>query len=232
MSGYKLASVAGMAAAAVTTVMQYVQDQPGSTQPGTTTKSTQPGSGYQPGTTTRPGTTTTQPGTTTTQPGTPGRDTTGMRGGQDRLFMLQNPDSEQRLNDLAQRLQRMESQMQESSQRIQRQLSQARTLQGDRKTDALADVVQAMVQDHTMMDQYLMDMRMALTGNTSESGAEPRMRRYPSNEPMNPTTPGTGTTPGSPTTIPSTPRTPGTPSTPGSTPSTPGNPGGTPSVPR
>lgn len=166
MDGYKLASVAGMVTMAASVFVEYsmpclvqVQTQPGQTQPGQPgTRPNQPGSPSQPGIT-RPG----QP--TTTQPGI--RGTMELRDEDKSLFELREESAQRTLEELGRKLARVEEQLKESQQQLVNQLNQARLLNGEQKVDALAEVVQGLATQHMQINDYLSDLRTAITGKVS-----------------------------------------------------------------
>jgi hypothetical protein len=157
MDGYKLASVAGiftMAASvcvqnSITTMAQV--GQPGHTQPG----QTQPGRDWE-----RP----VQPGAAA-QP----KDRLGIS--TQSMFQLRDQSDENKLKDIARELARIETELENSNQRLVRQLGQVRLLDGDRKVDALAEVVQGMLQDHMQLHTYLNDLREAVTGRVGSAAS-------------------------------------------------------------
>jgi len=165
MDGYKLASVAGMVTMGASVFVEYSlptlaqvgqpQTQPGQAQP------ERPG---QP----RPGTA--QPGRgadALIQGGAAQPETTPTLA----LFALRDPGTEQRLTELRTELERIEKQMRESNARLVRQLGQVRLLDGERKVDALVDVVQAMLEEHVEMEGYLTRVRESLTGRGTPGSA-------------------------------------------------------------
>jgi hypothetical protein len=87
-----------------------------------------------------------------------------------RLFRLTDDTNLGQLNDFGMRMQRFETQMQQSNERLLKQLGQARQLSGPRREDALAEVLQGILQDQQMMQQMLLDMRMSITGDLSAGG--------------------------------------------------------------
>jgi hypothetical protein len=131
-----------------------------------------------------PGTPTTNPGQ---QPGTPGQQPTTNPSSNPnrvlpspgindrelmhrRLFALENPGSETRLNEVGQKLERAETQLNEANERLLTQLGQARQLTGDRRADAMSEVMQEMLQQQVAMQKYLKDLRMAVTGDVAMEG--------------------------------------------------------------
>jgi predicted nucleic acid-binding Zn-ribbon protein len=81
-----------------------------------------------------------------------------------RLFALQGQDMEAQLTQIATQLGRFEGQLGDSNQRLLTQLGQARQLTGERRVEALAQVMQGMLQEQQTLMQYLMDLRGSITG--------------------------------------------------------------------
>lgn len=146
---------------------------PGQTQPGQSPTTPQPGQ--------RPG---------MTQPG--GQNTVA----DERLFALEGAAAERQIQQLGQKLSQMEQQMMRNHQQLSQQLTQAQQLQGDQKVNAIAGVLEDIVNEHEQLHTYLVEIRTSLTGEVDSPGT---------------------TTPARPTT-PSTPRQPGQPSEPGQPP--------------
>jgi hypothetical protein len=158
MDGYKLASVAGMITMATSVFVEYSVPMLAQVQPGSQPGATQPSH--------------TQPHTQPGQP-QPGAEKPTIRGIiEDRedaqpIFELRDESSEQKLQEIGRQLVRMEEQMKQSSQQLVNQINSARSLSGEQKVDALADVVQTMAQQHVHLGEYLAQMRETITGKVS-----------------------------------------------------------------
>jgi hypothetical protein len=152
MDGFKFASVAGMVTMGTSVFVEYSlptlvqvgqgQPQPAQVQPEFPARA-QPGA--------------TDPLNPAAAPQPEGTTTVA-------LFALRDAGMEQRLTELRAELERIERQMRESNARMMRQLAQVRLLDGDRKVDAVADVVQAMLEERVEMEGYLTRIRESLTG--------------------------------------------------------------------
>jgi hypothetical protein len=154
MDGYKLASVAGMITMAASVFVEHTAPclvQVGQTgQPGATG-----GARENAQSPTQPekklGGAIDQPVHTFTGP----------------LFVLRDQSQEKKLTEFGQELARLEAKMKESNERLLKQLAQVRLLDGEKKVDALSDVVMMIVQDHVELENYLTRMREAVTGRVS-----------------------------------------------------------------
>jgi|GEM_PF-3501318 len=174
-----------------------------------------------------------------------------------RMFAI-DPGQEGRFQQLSQRLARLESQLQTSNDRILQELGEARqTADSNTRVDRLAGVMQQLLLQNRMLQQYLMEIRSSLTGQLETDGTgaagvngtnrtvpgsisgpsttSPRRNEVQPSSPGRPTAPirnpGTGTgDPGSviPTTPPATGTTPTNPNTPNSPTTTPNTPTTTP----
>jgi hypothetical protein len=109
-----------------------------------------------------PPTTTTQPTTITNAPFTP---VVG-----ERLFMPLNAATEGQLNDFGLQMARIETQLNDTNLRLLRQLGQARQLQGERRNEAFAEILQGILQNHAATMQYVMQLRNAMTGPLATPG--------------------------------------------------------------
>ncbi|MEX2219744.1 MAG: hypothetical protein WD749_13405 [Phycisphaerales bacterium] len=91
------------------------------------------------------------------------------------FFSLQNEQMRGQFTQASQQLARLEQQLVENNQRLLRQLGQARLLSGERKADALAEVMQGVLQAETAQMQYLRALREAITGqiNLGDDGTRP-----------------------------------------------------------
>jgi len=87
------------------------------------------------------------------------------------FFAFQNPTMQTQFNELAGQLSRLEQQLAENNQRLLRQLGQARQLTGERKADALGEVLQGDLQQQGMLLQYLVDLRATVTGGLANQNA-------------------------------------------------------------
>lgn len=150
-----------------------------------------------------------------------------------RLFRLQDDQAIGQLNEFGQRLVRFETRMRENNEQMLRRLGQARQLQGDRRFDAMAVLLQDMLQEQALLNQYLADLRMSITGDLGDPNDPNNPLFNPSLDPtrvQSPDRPGTNPAPRGPGETPMNPNNPNPPSNP----TTPANPpGGTnPSNPR
>jgi hypothetical protein len=82
-------------------------------------------------------------------------------------FMFQSPQTQTAMNQRAQQLIRMEQQFETRRTELLRRLGEARTMTGERKLDALADVLQQVLLEQEQVNQYLIAMRTAWTGDMS-----------------------------------------------------------------
>jgi hypothetical protein len=199
MNKHRLAQIAGLSGiASVLTISagSFVLGQPENPMNPATPSSPSPSRPSQPSNPTYP------PGVI--NPNQPTRSPSDLSQGR-RLFMIET-DQENRLRDFGQRMSRMETQMMETNDRLTRDLSDIRTLDTEQKVDKLTSVLQAIVNEHRQLHDYLVETRTALTGQLTG---------------LTPAVPGS-TTPGlSPSTTPGVSPT----TTPGVTPSTPSRPG-------
>ena len=86
------------------------------------------------------------------------------------------------MNQRAQQLIRMEQQFETRRTELLRRLGEARAMTGERKLDALADVLQQVLLEQEQVNQYLIAMRTAWTGDMSPeetTDAEPGQMRRP-----------------------------------------------------
>jgi hypothetical protein len=185
VEAHKLASIAGTVTMVVFGALHYaeplvmVQQTTPQPAPGRSelppARSEVPVTNQPPAPTTLPPTTTTQPTNIATGPFTPL--TT------ERLFMLQNPTTEARMGDFTAQITRMETQLNDTNLRLLRQLGQARQLQGDRRSEAFAEVLQGILQNNAATMQYVMQLRNAMTGPLATPGTP-----TPANPTIYPTT--------------------------------------------
>jgi hypothetical protein len=110
-----------------------------------------------------------QPGV---QPGGDGQIDTVANALRPRLFALDNSTLNNQLVLTGQRLANFEAQLQQLHQQLLQQLGQARQLNGERKVDALAQVVQGMLQEQRTLLQYLAELRVSLTGELDDRGLD------------------------------------------------------------
>ncbi|HEX2839507.1 MAG TPA: hypothetical protein VHN77_15425 [Phycisphaerales bacterium] len=97
-------------------------------------------------------------------------------------FMFQSPQTQTAMNQRAQQLIRMEQQFEIRRTELLRRLGEARAMTGERKLDALADVLQQVLLEQEQVNQYLIAMRTAWTGDMSpeeNTDAEPGQMRRP-----------------------------------------------------
>jgi hypothetical protein len=118
------------------------------------------------------------PGQTTTQPGQPGATGPALpaapgtaQPANRRFFAFASPEMEPQFNQAATQLARTESQLTESNQRLLKQLGQARSLQGDRRSEAFAEVMQGTLQQNAMLLQQMQELRTLLTGQLTDPNA-------------------------------------------------------------
>lgn len=194
--------------------------------PGTPTTNPSSGPSTLPGTTnqqpagTNPANPTTNPATTGI-PGTTGQQgTTGAAGAPgtgvngtttnnlaaQRLFALSNPAAEAQLTQAGQKLVRIEQQFTTANQQLLKQLGQARQLTGDRRSEAMGEIMQSMLLQQQQLQQYLVDLRTSVTGDlgTLDGTASAQQGANPVFDPG--TTQNTRLNPGAPTTNSATPR--------------------------
>jgi hypothetical protein len=158
MDGYKLASVAGILTMTASVCVQ--NSVTGLAQVGQTGQTGQ--REWQPAT---------QPGERPGAAALPGQERAGIS--TQPMFQLRERSDENKLKDLARELARIETELENSNQRLIRQLSQVRLLDGDRKVDELAQVVQGMLQDHVQLHNYLNDLREVVTGRVGTAAVLP-----------------------------------------------------------
>ncbi|MFO0830947.1 MAG: hypothetical protein U0637_03780 [Phycisphaerales bacterium] len=146
----------------------------------------------------QPGQQPTQPVDPNQQPIDPNQDTSRYTG----PFMFQSPQSQNNFNTRTQQLLRMEQQFETRRTDLMRRLGDARAMTGERKLDALADVLQQVILDQEQMHQYLVASRSAWTGDMTmdnQDANDPNRRMSNPNDNRN-TQPGMNprTTPGNP----------------------------------
>ncbi len=110
-------------------------------------------------------------------------------------FMFQSPQSQTAFNTRTQDLLRMEDQFEARRTELLRRLGEARAMTGDRKLDALADVLQRVILDQQQMQQYLIEARTTWSGEATldaqgmtdqrDKNNNPNPRNNPSEIPPN-----------------------------------------------
>jgi len=106
------------------------------------------------------------PGTATVTPG--GREAAVLDASGRRFvrpFSFQSPQAEGQFNQSSKRLLAMEQRMERSNQELLRKLGEARQLSGDKQNTALMDILQQVLQDRAMIQQYLVHSRGLWTGD-------------------------------------------------------------------
>jgi hypothetical protein len=172
MKGSTIASMAGITAMATAALLidqtAQVNAQPTNTTP--RQPSTTPG---QPSTTTPGQPSTTTPGQPTTRPGITNRDT-----------MRQPGDSTTRYRTHATSIQTAYDRLTSMNERLEQQLTEAKRLSGEQKVDALAEVLDGVLQEHTIMTDTMArlhgyNIRHYLEDKGQSEDLETWRRQYP-----------------------------------------------------
>ena len=108
-----------------------------------------------------------QTGTTAVQPGT-ANGSGVVSTPRQRLFALDNSSLNGALADTSQRLANFETQLTDMNQKLLTQLGQARQLSGQRREDALAEVMQQMLIQQRTLLQFVSELRVSLTGDPTQ----------------------------------------------------------------
>ena len=162
MKGSTIASMAGITAMATAALLI---DQTAQVNAQPTTQPRQPSTPGQP--------TTTTPGQPTTRPGITTRDT-----------IRQPGDSTTRYRTHATSIQMAYDRLRSSNERLEQQLTEAKRLDGEQKVDALAEVLDGVLQQHTIMTDTMAQLhgyniRHYLEDEGKSEDLETWRRQYP-----------------------------------------------------
>lgn len=129
-----------------------------------------------------------QPGVQPNQPGE-----TPLQRNRTRLarpFTLQNPQDEARFTQTVQRLANMERKFQQSQADLLKRLGDVRSMTGERRENALYDLLQTMMRNQSELNDYLVQTRTAWTGDF-EDAIDANPNANPDANPNNPNRPAT-----------------------------------------
>jgi hypothetical protein len=89
-----------------------------------------------------------------------------------RPFAFQNPQDESRFSQNAQRLSRLEERLATSNQTLIRRLGEIRQMSPDKQNPATMDLLQQMLQNQAELQQYLVQSRIAWSGDLTPQTQE------------------------------------------------------------
>lgn len=98
-------------------------------------------------------------------------------------FMFQSPQNQTAFEQRMQDLLRMEQQFDTRRTELLRRLGEARAMTGERRLDALADVLQQVILDQEQMQQYLIASRTTWTGEATLANQDLDNQRNRNNTP-------------------------------------------------
>jgi hypothetical protein len=90
-----------------------------------------------------------------------------------RPFVFQSPAAESRFAESSNRLVNMEQRLDQTNQDLIKRLGQARSFTGERQNAALLDLLQQMLLDNAEMHRYLIQSRLAWTGEEAGGLTDP-----------------------------------------------------------
>ena len=89
-----------------------------------------------------------------------------------RPFTFQSPQAEARFIESSKRLVQMEQRMQRSNQELLRRLGEARSLSGDRQSNAVMELLQQFLADQADVQRYLIQARAAWSGDELDTNPD------------------------------------------------------------